>query len=115
MISKKKNQSKFLKSLANKKLGIVGGGQLGKMIAIAASSLGVKTIIYDPDKHATAFQNANKSYCYSYEDNKMLKVFAKEADYITYEFENIPLQTLSILNKNSQVLPGIKALKFSQD
>jgi len=115
MISKKNNQSKFIKSLANKKLGIIGGGQLGKMIAIAASSLGIKTIIYDPDKYATAFQNANKSYCYSYEDNKMLKVFAKEADYITYEFENIPLQTLSILNKNSQVLPGIKALKFSQD
>ena len=115
MISKKNNQSKFIKSLANKKLGIIGGGQLGKMIAIAASSLGIKTIIYDPDKYATAFQNANKSYCYSYEDNKMLKVFAKEADYITYEFENIPLQTLSILNKNRQVLPSIKALKFSQD
>ena len=115
MISKKKSESKLIKSLSNKNLGIVGGGQLGKMIAIAASRLGIKTIIYDPDKHATAFQNANKFYCYSYEDNKMLKAFAKEADYITYEFENIPLQTLSILNKNSQVLPGIKALKFSQD
>ena len=56
MISKKNNQSKFIKSLANKKLGIIGGGQLGKMIAIAASRLGIKTIIYDPDKYATAFQ-----------------------------------------------------------
>ncbi len=115
MTSKKKDQATLVKSFSTKTLGILGGGQLGKMIAIAASRLGIKTSIYDPDKSAPAFQNASKSYCASYEDSNTLKTFAKESDYITYEFENIPLQTLSFLNKHSKVFPGVKALKISQD
>ena len=115
MINKKKDQSKTIKNLSNKTLGILGGGQLAKMIVNSASNLGIKTVVYDPDKHATAFQNTNKSFCFSYEDTKMLQVFAKEVDYITYEFENIPLQTLRFLTKYSKVLPGVQVLKLSQD
>ena len=66
MTNKKNEQDKLVKNFSNKTLGILGGGQLGKMIAIAASRLGINTSIYDPDKNAPAFQNANKAYCSSY-------------------------------------------------
>ena len=56
----------FFKGFDGQTLGILGGGQLGKMIAISASRLGIKTSIYDPDINAPAFQNANKVFCAKY-------------------------------------------------
>ena len=99
----------------NKKLGILGGGQLGKMIASTASRLGIKTFVYDPNKISPAFQNANKAYIAKFDNKKSLKKFAQDVDFITYEFENIPLDSLRYLNKYRKIFPGINALKYSQD
>ena len=85
------------------------------MIAIEASRLGIKTCIFDPNKNAPAFQNANIIVNSDYTNKKALEQFVKYSDKVTYEFENIPLESLNFLEKNSQIFPGIKALKYSQD
>ena len=104
-----------IKNITNKTLGILGGGQLGKMIAIEASRLGIKTCIFDPNKNSPAFQNANTVVNSDYTNKKALEQFVKYSDKVTYEFENIPLESLSFVEKNSQIYPGSKALKYSQD
>merc|ERR1711991_470981 len=104
-----------IKNITNKTLGILGGGQLGKMIAIEASRLGIKTSIFDPNQNSPAFQNANTIIDSDHTNKKALGQFVKYSDKITYEFENIPLESLNFLEKNSQIFPGIKALKYSQD
>ena len=108
-------KNNVIKNITNKTLGILGGGQLGKMIAVEASRLGIKTCIFDPNKNASAFQNANIIVNSDYTNKKALKQFVKHSDKVTYEFENIPLESLNFLEKNSQIFPGIKALKYSQD
>ena len=115
MTSNNKSNVNILQNFSNKTLGIIGGGQLGKMIAISASRLGIKTNIYDPDKNAPAFQNANEVFCARYENKGQLKKFAESVDRITFEFENISLTSLEYINKKNIIFPGIKALKFSQD
>ena len=104
-----------MKNINNKTLGILGGGQLGKMIAVEASRLGIKTCIFDPNQNSPAFQNANIIVNSDYTNKKALKLFVKHSDNITYEFENIPIESLNFLEKNSQIFPGLKALKYSQD
>ena len=108
-------KNNVIKNITNKTLGILGGGQLGKMIAIEASRLGIKTCIFDPNKNSPAFQNANIIINSDYTNKKALGQFVKYSDKITYEFENIPLESLNFLEKNGQIFPGIKALKYSQD
>ena len=108
-------KNNVIKNITNKTLGILGGGQLGKMIAIEASRLGIKTCIFDPNKNSPAFQNANIIINSNYTNKKALRQFVKCSDKITYEFENIPLESLNFLEKNSQIYPGSKALKYSQD
>ena len=108
-------KNNVIKNITNKTLGILGGGQLGKMIAIEASRLGIKTCIFDPNKNSPAFQNANIIINNNYTNKKALRQFVKCSDKITYEFENIPLESLNFLEKNSQIYPGSKALKYSQD
>ena len=108
-------KNNVIKNITNKTLGILGGGQLGKMIAIEASRLGIKTCIFDPNENAPAFQNANIIVNSDYNNKKALKKFVKHSDKVTYEFENIPLESLNFLEKNSQIFPGSKALKYSQD
>ncbi len=105
----------IIRNISNKTLGILGGGQLGKMLALEASKLGIKTCIYDPDKKSPAFQNANIIINDEYNNKKSLKKFAQYSDLITYEFENIPLESLKYLNKFCKVYPGLKALRYSQD
>ena len=108
-------KNNVIKNITNKTLGILGGGQLGKMIAVEASRLGIKTCIFDPNENAPAFQNANIIVKSDYNNKKALKKFVKYSDKVTYEFENIPLESLNFLEKNSQIFPGSKALKYSQD
>ena len=108
-------KNNVIKKITNKTLGILGGGQLGKMIAVEASRLGIKTCIFDPNENAPAFQNANIIVNSDYNNKKALKKFVKHSDKVTYEFENIPLESLNFLEKNSQIFPGSKALKYSQD
>ena len=96
-------------------IGILGGGQLGRMLAIAASKLGFKTHIYEPGKNPPASQVANKVTTAAYEDTNALIMFANEVDVITFEFENIPETALNTLETTREVLPARNALATSQD
>ena len=96
-------KNNVIKNITNKTLGILGGGQLGKMIAVEASRLGIKTCIFDPNENSPAFQNANIIVNSDYNNKKALKKFVKHSDKVTYEFENIPLESLNFLEKNSQI------------
>ncbi|MFZ1814039.1 MAG: 5-(carboxyamino)imidazole ribonucleotide synthase [Rhizobiaceae bacterium] len=96
-------------------IGILGGGQLGRMLAMAAARLGYRTIIYDPDPHAPAAQMANHHHCASWTDNAALDAFAAACDLITFEFENIPVETAARLNAIRPVHPSPSALEVSQD
>ena len=74
-------------------LGILGGGQLGRMIAMAAAQLGLKTHVYAPDENSPAFEVATEVTIAPYEDEANLVRFAKAVDVVTYEFENVPSET----------------------
>ena len=91
--------------MAEKILGIIGGGQLGSMLCMAAKKLGVKTIIYCDDSDAPA-QNFCDEFIFGTYDNKDKIVdFTNKIDVVTYEFENIPYFTLNEINKVKPVLP----------
>ena len=86
-------------------LGIIGGGQLGSMLAIAANKLEIKTVIFSDDSNAPA-QNFSNEFVYGqYNDQIKIKEFLNKVDVITYEFENIPYETLHEINKIKPVLP----------
>jgi len=86
-------------------LGIIGGGQLGSMLAIAANKLEIKTIIFCDDIDAPA-QNFSNGFIHGqYNDQTKIKEFLDKVDIITYEFENIPYETLDEINKIKPVLP----------
>jgi 5-(carboxyamino)imidazole ribonucleotide synthase len=96
------------------KIGIIGGGQLGKMLAEASLSLNHTSLIYDPDQDCCAAASG-KHFCHSYDDWESLEDFAAEVDIITYEFEHVPLKTLKFLKQFKKVLPEINALEYTQD
>ncbi len=86
-------------------LGIIGGGQLGSMLCAAAKKLNIKTTIYCDDENAPA-QNFCDEFIFSkYNDKKNIIDFANKVDVVTYEFENIPFETLNEINKLKTVLP----------
>ena len=91
--------------MSHKNLGIIGGGQLGSMLSVAAKKLNIKTIIYCDDKNAPAQNFCDEFIFGSYKDNEKILEFVKEVDVITYEFENIPFETLNEMNKLKTVLP----------
>tara|TARA_B100000925_G_scaffold73805_1_gene51762 strand:- start:554 stop:1609 length:1056 start_codon:yes stop_codon:yes gene_type:complete len=99
----------------NKTIGILGGGQLAKMLAIAAANLGFNINIYCPDRDCPAAQVANKVTFGNYDDSENLVAFAKNVDILTYEFENIDTKALEELDQQVEIRPSIKALKISQD
>ena len=99
----------------NKTIGILGGGQLAKMLAIAAANLGFNINIYCPDRDCPAAQVANKVIFGNYDDPENLVAFAKNVDILTYEFENIDTKALEELDQQVEIRPSIKALKISQD
>ena len=86
-------------------LGIIGGGQLGSMLSIAAKKLNIKTTIYCDDKNAPAQNFCNEFIFDDYDNKNKIFEFAKKVDFITYEFENIPYETLKEMNKLKPVLP----------
>ena len=86
-------------------LGIIGGGQLGSLLSVAAKKLDIKTTIYSDDPDAPA-QNFSDDFVFGdYNDKEKIIEFVKKVDLITYEFENIPFETLNEINKSKQVLP----------
>ena len=96
-------------------IGILGGGQLGRMLSVAAARLGFKTCIYEPGGDCPASHVANYHFQAKYDDADALRRFAKSVDVITYEFENIPTSALDILETYAPIHPGRKALATSQD
>ena len=96
-------------------IGILGGGQLGRMLSVAASRLGFKTCVYEPGGDCPASHVSNYHFQKSYEDEAALRDFAAAVDVITYEFENIPTSALDILEGLKPVRPGREALRVSQD
>jgi 5-(carboxyamino)imidazole ribonucleotide synthase len=96
-------------------LGILGGGQLGRMLAVAAPRLGFKTCIFEPGGDCPASHVANFHFKAEYTDADALRRFAGAVDMVTYEFENIPPAALDVLEPLVPVRPGRRALKVSQD
>ncbi|SFZ83651.1 5-(carboxyamino)imidazole ribonucleotide synthase [Devosia enhydra] len=96
-------------------IGILGGGQLGRMLALAASRLGVKSHIYCPDPASPAFDVTPLKTVAAYEDEEALRRFAASVDVVTYEFENVPAETARIIAGIVPLRPGAEALAVSQD
>jgi len=96
-------------------IGILGGGQLGRMLSVAAARLGFKTCIYEPNGDCPASHVANYHFQKSYDDAEALSQFAKACDVVTYEFENIPTQALDTIEALATLHPNRGALATSQD
>ncbi|ERL98500.1 5-(carboxyamino)imidazole ribonucleotide synthase [Rhodobacteraceae bacterium HIMB11] len=97
------------------RIGILGGGQLGRMLSVAASRLGFLTHIYEPGANPPAAQVADQCTTASYADIEALREFAESVDVITYEFENIPTDALDVLEAIKPIYPNREALRVSQD
>lgn len=98
-----------------KTIGILGGGQLGRMLSVAASRLGLNTHIYEPSANPPAGHVADAVMTAAYEDHAALKAFAASVDVITFEFENIPTSALDLLETLRPIHPPRGALATSQD
>jgi len=96
-------------------IGILGGGQLGRMLASAGTCLGLHFHIYCPDENAPAFEVARDRTIASYEDATALQAFAQSCDVVTFEFENIPLIALDHIEAHCPILPNRRALEVTQD
>ena len=96
-------------------IGILGGGQLARMLSVAAARLGFKCHIFEPDAQPPAGQVAHRLTTAPYDDTAALRAFASSVDVITYEFENIPTSALDTLEAIRPVRPSREALRVSQD
>jgi 5-(carboxyamino)imidazole ribonucleotide synthase len=96
-------------------IGILGGGQLGRMLAMAAARLGLKCQVFSPDPDSPAFDVVLNATCAEYADVEALELFANDVDVITYEFENVPAASAMILAARRPVLPNREILETTQD
>jgi 5-(carboxyamino)imidazole ribonucleotide synthase len=96
-------------------IGILGSGQLGRMIALAAANFGLKTHVYAPEAEGPAFDVATYRTHAAYEDEAALARFAASVAVVTYEFENVPAQTARIVEAHGVLRPGARALAITQD
>lgn len=96
-------------------IGILGGGQLGRMLALAAAQLGYRCHVYCPEEDSPAFQVADRVTTASYTNEEALLNFARSVDVATYEFENVPGKTADIVAENTILRPGARALTVTQD
>jgi len=102
-----------LKPLAT--IGILGGGQLGRMLALSAARLGLRCHIYSPEANSCAFDVAQARTVARYDDAAALARFAASVDVVTYEFENVPARTAALLATQCQVFPDPAVLAKTQD
>ena len=96
-------------------IGILGGGQLGRMLALAAARLGLRVHIYEPAADCPAAQVAARCWTAAHDDTAALRDFAASVDVVTYEFENIPPAALDVIEAQRPVRPGRQALVTSRD
>lgn len=105
-----------MQDILSKKVGIIGGGQLGKMLVSEASKMNIYTIVLDPDKDSPAARLANKRIVASFDDHAALLELAKQTDILTCEFEHISTEALSFLeSKGYTVYPSAKKLEIIQN
>lgn len=96
------------------KIGILGGGQLARMIALAGHELGFKFISLDPTQDACA-ASVSQHLCYDYQNSTALHQFAQSTDVVTYEFENVPADSARLIEKTTPIYPAPLALVTAQD
>lgn len=96
-------------------IGIIGGGQLGRMLAVAAAQLGYQCHIFAPDERCPAADVAQHWTQAAYDDAEALARFADQVDIVTYEFENIPVGPVEVLASTKLVAPNARALAIAQD
>ena len=96
-------------------IGIFGGGQLARMMCFEAAKLGFKTLIYSDNENSPAFQVSSFHICADYHDKVSLTEFANKVSAVTFEFENIPVETLELIQNQLPLRPNSKALAVSQN
>ncbi len=96
------------------KIGILGGGQLARMLALSAHQLGIRTVCIDPNQTCSA-KNITKVINVGFFDNYQIEKEFSDIDYLTYETENLPIDAVNILSQKYNIHPNIEALKIFQD
>jgi 5-(carboxyamino)imidazole ribonucleotide synthase len=96
-------------------IGILGGGQLGRMLATAGAEIGISSHIYAPEADSPAFAVAAARTCAAYDDEAALAAFAASVDAVTYEFENVPAPTAAFLASRVPVHPNPRTPEIAQD
>lgn len=96
-------------------IGIVGGGQLGRMLAMAAARLGYRTVVLEPQADCPAAQLCHQHIVAAYDDEAALADLAARCDVVTYEFENVPLAAARALSSKVRLHPPARALEVAQD
>ncbi|MFO7603106.1 MAG: 5-(carboxyamino)imidazole ribonucleotide synthase [Gammaproteobacteria bacterium] len=104
-----------MKILPGSTLGMLGGGQLGRMFTVAARTMGYEVIVLDPDSESPAGKLASDHVCADYTDQTALDYLAKICDVVTTEFENVPAATLEHMAQHGPVRPGAHAVTITQD
>ena len=102
-------------SLPGATIGMLGGGDLGRMAAIAARRLGYRIAIYTPEGGSPAGQVADVEFTAEFDDESTLDRFADEVDVVTLEFENVPAETVARIERRTPVRPGMDALATAQN
>jgi len=96
-------------------IGIIGGGQLGRMLALAAAQLGYRCHVYAPDRDSPAADVGARFIGGAFDDEAALERFAREVDVVTYEFENVPVAPLAAIAARVPLYPPLAALEIAQD
>jgi 5-(carboxyamino)imidazole ribonucleotide synthase len=96
-------------------IGILGGGQLGRMLALSAARLGFRCHVFAPSPDSCAFDVVHRVTCADYADTGALDRFAADVDVITYEFENVPAHAATFLSSRKPVIPDPEILAITQD
>lgn len=96
-------------------IGMLGGGQLGRMAALAAANLGYRVHVLTPERDSPAGQVCAVTTIANYTDRDALEAFASSVDVVTYEFENVPVEAAEFLAERVPVRPGPEALRVAQD
>lgn len=96
-------------------IGILGGGQLGRMLSLAAARLGMRVHVYEPGTDCPAAQVSESCTTAPWDDAEALRAFAEDVDVVTYEFENIPTAALDMIEAIRPIRPGRRALAVSQE
>lgn len=96
-------------------IGIIGGGQLGRMLAMAAARLGYRTVVLEPEPDCPAAQTAGRQIVADYDDPGALAELARDCAVVTYEFENVPVEAMEALARSVPLYPPPDALRSAQD